>query len=148
MTTTWIVAADASRARILQVTDRERLVEVDDLTNPEGRLHNREINTDAKGRFAGPDRPGGHSSGDEDHTVDHYNELFAKRVADYLESARNEHRYDQLVIVAAPKVLGMVRKELDKEVEKLVVDELPKDLSWFNAREIESYFAKGSGRAP
>ena len=74
--------------------------------------------------------------------------MFAKRIADYLDKARNEHRYDQLIIVAPPKVLGMMRKELGKEVEKLVADELPKDLSWFNAREIESYFGKGSERAP
>jgi protein required for attachment to host cells len=148
MPTTWIVAADASRARILQVADRERLVEVEDFLNPAGRLHNREINTDAKGRFRGPDRPGGHSSDDEEHTVDHYNELFAKRVAGYLDKARNDQRYERLVLVAAPKVLGQLRKELGKEVEKLVVDELDKDLSWFNAREIERYFAKGSERAP
>lgn len=148
MPTTWIVAADASRARILQVADRERLVEVEDLVNPEGRLHNREINTDAKGRFEGPDRPGGHSSDDEERTVDHYNELFAKRVADYLDKARTDRRYERLVVVAAPKMLGQLRQELDKEVEKLLLDEVPKDLSWFNAREIERYFAKGSGRAP
>jgi protein required for attachment to host cells len=148
MPTTWIVAADASRARILQVADRERLVEIEDLVNPEGRLHNREINTDAKGRFAGPDRPGGHSSDDEERTVEHYNGLFAKRVAEYLDKARNDQRYERLVLVAAPKMLGHLRHELDKEVEKLVLDEVPKDLSWFNAREIERYFAKGSGRAP
>jgi protein required for attachment to host cells len=148
MATTWIVAADSSRARILQVTDPERLVEIEALTNPEGRLQNREINSDASGRFAGPDRPGGHSSGDEDHTVDHYNELFAKRVADYLDKARSDQRYERLVLVAAPKMLGQLRHELDKEVKKLVLDEVPKDLSWFNAREIERYFAKGSGRAP
>lgn len=116
--------------------------------NPEGRLHNREINTDAKGRFAGPDRPGGHSSDDEERTVEHYNELFAKRVAGYLDKARNDQRYERLVLVAAPKILGQLRKELGKEVEKLVVDQLDKDLAWFNAREIEQYFAKGSARAP
>jgi len=44
--------------------------------------------------------------------------------------------------------LRALRKELDKEVEKLVADELPKDLSWFNARDIERYFAQGRGRAP
>ena len=87
MTTTWIIAADASRARILQVAGRERLVEVEDLVNPEGRLH-----------------PGGHSSDDEERTVDHYNELFAKRVAGYLDKARSEHRYDELVLVAPPLV--------------------------------------------
>ena len=37
----------------------------------------------------------------------------------------------------------MMRKSLGKEVEKLVADQVPKDLSWFNERELESYFAKG-----
>jgi protein required for attachment to host cells len=148
MKTTWIIAADSSRARVLQVADRERLVEVESLTNPEGRLQNREINTDAKGRFSGPDRPGGHSSDDEERTVDHYNELFAKRVGDYLDKARTDQRFEQLVLVAPPKFLGALRKELGKEVGKLVADELPKDLSWFNERELERYFAQGNGRAP
>jgi protein required for attachment to host cells len=148
MATTWIIAADASRARVLQVAGRERLDEVENLLNPEGRLQNREINTDAKGRFAGPDRPGGHSSDDEERTVDHASEMFAKRVGDYLEKARTDHRFDQLVLVAPPKFLGALRKELGKEVGKLVAHELPKDLSWFNERELEDYFAKGSGRAP
>ena len=56
--------------------------------------------------------------------------------------ARNEHRYDELVLVAPPKFLGMLRKELGKEVEKLVADEVPKDLSWFNTRELERYLAE------
>ena len=38
MQTTWIVTADASRARILQVAGRERLVEIAALANPAGRL--------------------------------------------------------------------------------------------------------------
>jgi protein required for attachment to host cells len=45
-------------------------------------------------------------------------------------------------------MLGQLRQELDKEVRKLVLDEVPKDLSWFNARDLERYFVKGSARAP
>jgi protein required for attachment to host cells len=143
MANTWIVAADASRARVLQVAGPQRLVEVDNLLNPEGRLSDREINTDARGRFSG-----GHTGEDDVGAVDHQVELFAKRVGDYLDKARTDHRYDELVLVAPPKFLGALRKELGKEVEKMVTEELPKDLSWFNARELEQYFAKGSGRAP
>jgi protein required for attachment to host cells len=145
MPTTWIVAADASRARILQVADRERLVEVDNLVNPEGRLHNRELTTDANPRLHGP---GGLSAREEPKAVEHTVEMFSKRIGDYLEKARTDRRYERLVVVAAPKMLGQLRQEFGKEVEKLVLDEVPKDLSWFNAREIERYFAKGSGRAP
>jgi len=145
MKTTWIVAADASRARVLQVADRERLDEIENLVNPEGRLQDRELTTDANPRLHGP---GGMSAREEPSAVEHAVELFAKRVGDYLEKARTDHRFDELVLVAPPKFLGALRKELGKEVGKLVADELPKDLSWFNERELERYFAKGSGRAP
>jgi len=144
MATTWIVAADESRARVLQVARPQRkLEEIESMLNPEGRLQDRELNSDARGRFSG-----GHTGEDNVGAVEHQAELFAKRVGDYLGKARIEHRFDELVLVAPPKFLGALRKELDKEVEKLVVEELPKDLSWLNARELAAYFEKGSGRAP
>jgi protein required for attachment to host cells len=146
MATTWIVAADSSRARVLQVADRERLVEIESFLNPSGRMDERELTTDAHPRFRGTAGPG--SDRQETSAQEHATDLFAKHVGDYLEKARTDHRYDELVIVAPPKFLGALRGELGKEVEKLVVDELPKDLSWLNERELERYFAKESGRAP
>lgn len=145
MATTWIVAADASRARILQVADQERLLEIEDFVNPEGRLQDRELTTDANPRLHGP---GGLSAREEPSAVEHAVEMFSKRIGSYLEKARTDHRYDRLYLVAPPKFLGLIRKQLGKEVEKLVSDDLSKDLSWLNAREIERYFAKGSARAP
>jgi protein required for attachment to host cells len=145
MATTWIVAADSSRARILQVAGRQRLDEIESLLNPDGRLSDRELTTDANPRLHGP---GGLSAREEPSAVEHAVEMFSKRLGDYLEKARTDHRYDRLVLVAPPKFLGLMRRELGKEVEKLVLDEVPKDLAWFNARELEEYFAKGSARAP
>jgi protein required for attachment to host cells len=106
MKTTWIVAADASRARVLQVASPEKLVEIESL----------------------PDAPAAVS--------------LARRVGDYLEKARSDHRYDQLVVIAPPKFLGALHKELGKEVEKLIADEVPKDLSSLSQRELEGYFTK------
>ena len=152
MATTWIVAADESRARVLQVARPEkRLDEVDNLLNPEGRLQDRELQSDAEPRFSGHGgvgKPGSASTSgpasdrETQGAVEHSARTFAREVGRYLEKARVEHRFDELVLVAPPKFLGALRKELDKEVAKLVKDELPKDLSWFNARELESYFAK------
>ena len=143
MTTTWIIAADSSRARILQVTDRdEHLEEIEDLLNPEGRVHDRELISDAQPRFHGTRGPG--SDREEPSAADHATDLFAKRVADYLDKARTAQRYDRLHLIAAPKFLGQLRKELGKEVQKLVAEELPKDLSGFNAREIEQSLARNT----
>ena len=136
-----IVAADSSRARFLQVAGREkRLTEIEDLLNPAGRMDDRELTTDAHPRFRGTSGSG--SDRQETGTAEHATELFAKRIGEYLDKARNDHRYDRLYLVAPPKFLGMLRGKLDKEVEKLVVDELDKDLSWFDARDIGRYFKK------
>src|SRR2546427_2072317 len=146
MTTTWIIAADSSRARILQVTDREkRLAEIEDLLNPEGRVDDRQLTTDAHARFHGSSGPA--SDGEETSASEHATELFAKRVGDYLDKARTAHRYDRLHLIAPPKFLGKLRKELGKEVEKLVAEELPKDLSWLDARDIERNLAQHRGSA-
>jgi protein required for attachment to host cells len=138
MTTTWIIAADSSRARILQVTDREQhLAEIEDLLNPEGRVHDRDLLADGHPRFSGQASGGPASDRQEMSATEHATELFAKRVGDYLDKARTAHRYDRLHLIAPPKFLGQLRKELGKEVQKLVAEELPKDLSWLDARDIE-----------
>ena len=153
MATTWIIAADESRARVLQVAGPDRLDEIDDLVNPSGRAQDRELQTDAEPRFnghggvgkAGSGRTGGPASDREAQgAVEHSVRTFAREVGRYLDRARLDHRFDQLVLVAPPKFLGVLRKELDKDVEKLVADELPKDLAGFSARELERYFAKAS----
>jgi len=141
MTTTWIIAADASRARILQVTDRaQQLEEIEDLLNPEGRVHDRELISDAHPRLSGHSGGGPASDREETSAAEHATELFAKRVGDYLDKARTGHRYDRLHLIAPPKFLGQLRKELGKEVQKLVAQELPKDLSWLNARDIQAQY--------
>ncbi len=119
-----------------------------DLLNPQARLQDRELQTDAEPRFHGRSGGGPGSDPERQGAVEHSVRTFAREVGRYLDKARVDQRFDQLVLVAPPKFLGALRKELHKEVEKLVADELPKDLSWLNAREIERYFAKGSGRAP
>jgi protein required for attachment to host cells len=128
--------------------DREqRLAEVEDFLNPGGRVHDRELITDAHPRVHGS--AGAGSDREEMSASEHETELFAKRVGDYLDKARTAHRYDRLHLVAPPKFLGQLRKELGKEVQKLVSAELPKDLSWLNARELEAkLLAKGSAPAP
>ena len=141
MTTTWIIAADASRARILQVTDRaQQLEEVENLLNPEGRVHDRELISDAHPRLSSHSGGGPGSDREETSAAEHATELFAKRVGDYLDKARTAHRYDRLHLIAPPKFLGRLRKELGKEVQKLVAEELPKDLSWLNARDIQAQY--------
>lgn len=143
MQTTWIVAADSSRARIFEVHGKkDHLREIQDFANPAGRSSTQDIENDRRGRFfATPE--GTHGEGDtyqpRVETVEHETDLFSKQLSKFLDQACNEHRYDKLCLIAYPKFLGMMRKNLSKETQRLVEDEVSKDISWQDTREIEDY---------
>jgi len=141
MQTTWIVAADEHRVRIFEVEGRhDNFHEVEDFINPESRLSEQDLNTDAKGRYFGRrERAIGHTADPAVTAVQHTTELFSKEVSAYLDKARLEHRYDKLRLIAFPKFLGALRKHLSKEAQQLVEDQVPRDISNLEPRQIEEY---------
>jgi protein required for attachment to host cells len=144
MPTTWIVAADSARARILEAERSEApLREVRDMLNPEGRAKGREILTDAMGRYnRRGDRSFHNSVAPRQDPVEHEVERFSKELGHYLDKARNEHLYDRLYLVAPPKFLGLLRRNLSKEVEKLVIDSIDEDLSHLDGPRLESHLRR------
>ncbi|WP_019140112.1 host attachment protein [Noviherbaspirillum massiliense] len=146
MQTTWIVAADSSRARIFELEGTEHhLREVEDVANPVARGNEQDIEDEPMGRFHGKgEREQDHTAEPSVDPMQREVEIFSKEVSQFLDKARMEHRYDRLRVIAYPKFLGMLRKHLSKEVGELVEDEIPRDISWLDASDIEAYLkAKG-----
>lgn len=141
MQTTWILAADSSRARIFEVHDAlDHLHEIEDFANPAGRADDADLRTDAKGRFYGKgEREQAHTAEPAVNQVEHQTELFSKQVSEFLDKACSDHRYDKLYVIAFPKFLGLMRQNMSKQVQRLVEEEVPKDMSKFDIREIEDY---------
>ncbi|HYD79975.1 MAG TPA: host attachment protein [Paucimonas sp.] len=140
MHTTWIVAADGSRARIFEMLDTDKsLQEIEDLANPTGHAHKRDLSPDSDGRFYGKgERHQAHTVPSRGDVHEHELELFSRTIGDFLDKACNEHRYDSLCLIAGPKFLGMLRANLGKETQKLVEEELPKDVTRFDADDIRA----------
>jgi protein required for attachment to host cells len=57
-------------------------------------------------------------------------------VAGELDMAKAQKRFDRLVLVAPPKMLGEIKKHLGKAVLKSVVAELPKELTHYEGAEL------------
>jgi protein required for attachment to host cells len=55
-------------------------------------------------------------------------ERFAKRIARRLDTERRNGDCQELVIIAAPHFLGMLRPQLSPSTRKIVVREVAKDL--------------------
>jgi protein required for attachment to host cells len=143
MSYTWVVVADSTRARIFDAESSSAgLSEVETLTHPEGRMHDRDITTDLPGRSFDSL---GHARHVMEPTTDPKHELaieFARTIARHLDAARVKRDYEQLVIVAAPTFLGLLREQLNNTCRKLVAFELNKNLVQNTPEEIRSHLPK------
>ena len=136
--TTYIVVANAARARIF-TRDALDLKEHDSLLNAKGRLHEGDLITDSRGADVHESASSSvRSSGEEGTASQHENELFAKKVAQHLYSARVDNRMSKLIMVAPPKFLGLLREKLDDTTHKLVIHTLSKDISKASLADIQN----------
>lgn len=143
MTYTWVVVADSTRARIFDAESASAgLSEVETLMHPEGRMHDRDITSDLPGRSFDSL---GHARHAMELPTDPKHELaieFARTIARHLDAARVKKDYEQLVIVAAPTFLGLLRDQLNNTCRKLVAFELNKHLVQQTPEEIRSHLPK------
>ena len=145
----WIVLADEGRARIFATKEPGAdLVEVEELTNAAAHADNADLRRDAYGRRGGGDlgdaggrRMGGSTtaSAGED-KLDHEAELFARRIAKWLQEAHQQGRFRELRLAAAPRFLGRLRGQLDPQLTKVLAEELDKDLLQDSVREVARRF--------
>jgi protein required for attachment to host cells len=145
MPITWILIADGARARLLE-QDREarHFSPTSEQEFFGSRAQSKEIASDDRGRSfdsVGRGQPGdvvGQRHGMEPRTdPQRYAEYaFARDLSDHLEKAANEHRFDRLVLVAAPKALGDLRDLLPKAVHGKIVAEIDKDLTNVPTRDL------------
>ena len=126
--TTWVLVADNSRARIFSAEKpASALIEIQDLTHPEARLHEGDLVSDKTGRDQGP--AGGHGvASDQSHKQDGA-DRFASSVCSELDAARTSGSFQKLYVVAAPTFLGLLRKHQSNALKQLVAGEVDKNLS-------------------
>lgn len=141
--TTWIVLADASRARFFEVLDSGTGVAAA-MAHPQISPHrpSRAIASDRPGRTF--DRPGpGDSGGLGRHAKEprtdparYEEERFAREVAEHLDDERKRNSFDHLIIVAPPRFLGDLRSAMPSPLAQCVMREIDKDLSKLKAHEL------------
>lgn len=139
MKLSWIVVADSTRARIFTAdTASSPLEEIEDLYHAEGRLHDREITSDLPGKIKSADG-GGHAFEQPTDPKKHEADTFAHRVAHYLEDAHKAKRFEQLLIIAAPTFLGLLRNHLSEQLKQSVRFELDKDITTLSPADIRQH---------
>lgn len=142
----FVLVADASRARLFK-RDEERpdkLVLAWDMEHPPSRAKNRDLMADKPGRAHSSsigDGASGMAYRTEPKQVEA--EKFARELGNRLAHEHDAHTYDELVIAAPPKFLGLLRQTLathDNHVEDCVATWIEKDYSWLPEHDLEERF--------
>ena len=129
----WVVVADASKARFLRGrSPNSELEEFHDLVSEASRRKELDLVTDKPGRFhddQGDHSPGAPRSSTEPSAKEHEADSFAKSIADYLDQQSSQGAFENLSVVAEPKVLGRLRKSLASHTKEKILEEVTKNLT-------------------
>jgi len=133
---TWVVVADAARARVFNV-EGKAIAEIMDLSHPASLQHASEMASDAPGMTSVKGMPS--KFGMEEIVSPKEEEAirFAKQVAEALRAGLAD--YERLYLIAAPHFLGLLRKDLDKAVQAKIVKEIDKDLTKHTLEDIRAH---------
>jgi len=156
MQTTWIISANAGRARFFSESDpAEPLEEIQDMVNEAARMRPSDLETDGMGPTAAGKSShniGGSEAAGFAHNAkagapnkqyqpaqtpeEHETEKFARDISNYLMEAHQQGRFQHLVISASPQFLGALRTYLDPQIKPLIKFEINKDYTHSNPQQL------------
>lgn len=136
---TCIVVADNSRARIFSsYANFSELTEEEGFVHDAAHLSNQELVGDAAGKSVDQ-----HGSLDPATSArQHESKTFAKSLVKHLKELHNRDHFKNLVLVAPPKFLGLLRGELPAPLDKLLTKTIDKELSLCSVDELIEHFKK------
>jgi protein required for attachment to host cells len=131
-----IVVADAAQARVFKTNEKlTDIMEMDGLSHPESRLRDRELGSGTPVRSA--NQKG--SLQPRTFPKDYEEQSFAKELGKHIKTLHNELHFEELILIASPRFLGMLRNELDSTMDKLISRSINKELLQAGIDEIIEY---------
>jgi len=129
MNTIWILVANQAEARIYSANRIPGdLVLKGTMTHTEGSSHARDLTSDAPGRAYNRIGPARHGVDPDTGVKEEERRKFVKEIVGRLQSAYFRGEFERLVLLAAPAMLGVIRKTLSGDLVKTVIKEIPKDV--------------------
>ena len=138
-----VIAADNTRARVFHSSSsQDALKEKTVLVHPKNRLHKKDLTSDRQGYSFSSHGYGRKVLSNHVDPKEFEIKQFAKEINDYLKVSDANNDFDQLIIIAAPKLLGELKKQLNRSIRKLITHELNKNIAKLSAGEIRAYLPK------
>ena len=142
--TKWVLVANGNRACVLAIEGRDK---VSLLTQHHAESPpTRDLVSDRPGRSFDRMGAGRHAMEPPSDAHRRTKVVFVQEIATYLDRARQRNHFQQLIVIAAPATLGVLRKNLAKPVLDAIVREIPVDLTHYRIDQLPEYLKKLENR--
>lgn len=139
-TSTWLVIFDSIECRIYDYSKREKnfIPLIHEIAKPENKLRDIDITSDKPGRYRAKGTGLSTYEQESDPKKVHI-ERFAQEISKYLVTSLNQNSYNKLIVVAAPRMMGILLQNLDKQVKKSIVHKIEKNAVKLPDRQLTGY---------
>lgn len=143
------IVANRTYAVIYREGRLGKFVFVERLSNENGKTMEIDLVSDRPGRAISSGGAGKIHHGLEKKTTHHEEDAkrFAARIARFLKQSHAEDRYDELVLVAEPHFLGLLRAALPPSIEKLVKLQIPREYAQGSDQDLRRLIMRAANRA-
>lgn len=138
-----VLVADGSKARILSaLSGNSPLRDDKDFIHSDSRLKEQELVADGVGSGRDSGGYGKHSMGHENAEHQRQAEIFARGLCSEVEKIREKSDLHRIYLIAAPKMLGLLREGLSKQCTELLAGEIGKDIVSHSIDDIRAHLPK------
>jgi protein required for attachment to host cells len=137
---TWFIIADGGRARFVERDEQGAYRTISSFVSTELKASSRDLATERPGRVHESATTARHAIEPKTDPKEAAKEDFVRYVADQVQS--EQKNFDDLVLVAPPRVLGQLRETLAKSVADAVTWDLAKDLTKVPDHELSEHLSK------
>lgn len=138
-----VIVADSSKARILKAqTGNSPLQDESDFIHGDSRLREQELVADGVGSGNDSGGYGKHSMGHEKSDHQRQAEIFARELCNEVDNIRSKGDLHRIYLVAAPKMLGLLRNCLSQQCTQLVAGEVNKDIVNHDIKDIRAHLPR------
>ncbi|MDD3529876.1 MAG: host attachment protein [Gallionellaceae bacterium] len=137
MSTTWIMVANASHAKLFSNKGPNKGLElIKELEHPESREKAAELVSDRIGNYAGSG-----SYAQPTDPKEHEAERFALQIAQELEQGRVNNAYEKLVVVTSAHFMGLLNNRISQQVKNRISESINKDYTHLPVKELSGHLA-------
>lgn len=138
---TGIVACLASEARVWLSTSRsDDWSEIKHIKNPAAALREQDIAADRPGRAFDSFGSGRHAMSPKQTGHERQLQLFATDLSRYINESVAHNTFSKVILIAGPRLLGMVRDGLSKTASRALVLEVAKNPDSLDVDPVRDYF--------